>query len=140
MSKITELSGQCLCGSIEITAQQVTPHVDACHCNMCRTWGGGPAITIEAESAGFKNEAELTIFNSSDWAERAFCAKCGTHMFYRLKDQSKYYLPAGLFPKLEGKADMQLQIFVDQKPSYYEFANETKMMTGEEVFAMFAEK
>jgi hypothetical protein len=30
------------------------------------------------------------------------------------------------------------QIFIDEKPAYYTFANQTKTMTGAEVFAMFA--
>jgi hypothetical protein len=30
------------------------------------------------------------------------------------------------------------QIFIDEKPEYYSFANETKNMTGAEVFAQFA--
>jgi hypothetical protein len=30
------------------------------------------------------------------------------------------------------------QIFIDEKPSYYEFANRTHNMTGAEVFAAFA--
>ncbi|HEY9771236.1 MAG TPA: hypothetical protein V6C71_22530 [Coleofasciculaceae cyanobacterium] len=30
------------------------------------------------------------------------------------------------------------QIFIDEKPEYYSFANKTKNMTGEEVLLMFA--
>ena len=30
------------------------------------------------------------------------------------------------------------QVFIDEKPDYYSFANETKDMTGQELFAMFA--
>ena len=30
------------------------------------------------------------------------------------------------------------QIFIDEKPGYYEFANQTHNMTGAEVFAAFA--
>ncbi len=30
------------------------------------------------------------------------------------------------------------QVFIDQKPAYYEFANQTKNMTGAELFAMYA--
>jgi hypothetical protein len=31
-----------------------------------------------------------------------------------------------------------LQVFIEEKPEYYSFANQTKNMTGEELFAMFA--
>ncbi len=30
------------------------------------------------------------------------------------------------------------QIFIDEKPAYYDFANKTHNMTGAEVFAAFA--
>jgi hypothetical protein len=33
---------------------------------------------------------------------------------------------------------MSLQVFIDSKPQFYDFANETKMMTGAEVVAAFA--
>lgn len=50
-------------------------------------------------------------------------------------------MPAGLFDKLESHegAEFTTQIFIEEKPSYYDFANQTKMMTGEEVFAAYSE-
>ena len=32
---------------------------------------------------------------------------------------------------------MDNQIFIDEKPDFYSFANETTTLTGEEVFAQF---
>ena len=32
---------------------------------------------------------------------------------------------------------MEGQIFIDEKPNYYEFANDTPKMTGKQVFAQF---
>jgi hypothetical protein len=29
------------------------------------------------------------------------------------------------------------QVFIDEKPSFYQFANETKDMTGAELFALY---
>tara|TARA_R110002033_G_scaffold145020_1_gene182861 strand:+ start:2845 stop:3033 length:189 start_codon:yes stop_codon:yes gene_type:complete len=40
----THRQGHCLCGAITITATQAVSHVDACHCRMCRRWGGGPFV------------------------------------------------------------------------------------------------
>ena len=34
---------------------------------------------------------------------------------------------------------MKRQIFIDEKPDWYDFANETETMTGPEVIAMFSE-
>ena len=32
---------------------------------------------------------------------------------------------------------LEHQVFIDEKPDYYSFANETKNMTGAEIFAQF---
>jgi hypothetical protein len=90
---------------------------------------GGSEVRIEGL-------ANVTVFQSSEWAERAFCAKCGTHLYYRLRAANEYILTAGLFPGAQFK--FEEQIFVDQKPSYYEFANATTRLTEAEVFAKYA--
>ena len=46
-------------------------------------------------------------------------------------------VPVGLFENLEGVV-FESQIFIDEKPDYYSFADQTETMTGAEVFAMFA--
>ena len=43
----------------------------------------------------------------------------------------------GIFDNSEGLV-FDLQVFIDEKPEYYSFANETKNMTGAELFAQFA--
>ena len=79
----------------------------------------------------------LKMYKSSEWAERAFCGECGTHIFYKLLPSNEYFLPAGLFQ--DGiEFAFKEQIFIDKKPSYYEFANQTLNMTEAEVFAKFA--
>jgi hypothetical protein len=45
-------------------------------------------------------------------------------------------VPIGLFD-VDAHFDFTTQIFIEQKPDYYEFANQTKNMTGEEIFAAF---
>jgi len=92
-------------------------------------------MTTEAQNVEIEGLEELGVFESSDWAERGFCKQCGTHLFYRLKVQPVYHLPAGLFADVDYQFDHQ--VFVDQRPSYYSFANKTTEMTGEELFAMF---
>lgn len=62
---------------------------------------------------------------------------CGTHLFYRLKKEDFYALSAGLF-KESAEWPFTLQVFVDEKPGNYEFANETQKMTGREVFEAWA--
>ena len=46
-------------------------------------------------------------------------------------------MPVGLFEKLDD-IEFDHQVFIDDKPKYYDFANKTKNITGEEVFAKFS--
>ena len=132
------LNAKCLCQKVSVIATDVKAHVDSCHCSMCRKWSGGPLLALDCGTqVEFDGQQHISTFSSSDWAERGFCNNCGTHLFYRLKEANQYIMPAGLFDNLED-AEFTTQIFIDEKPRYYDFANQTKMMTGEEVFAAFA--
>ncbi|WP_341531076.1 GFA family protein [Nostoc sp. UHCC 0302] len=35
-------------------------------------------------------------------AERGFCSQCGSHLFYKLKQNNQYFVPVGLFDNFEG--------------------------------------
>jgi len=138
MSDVMEGSGSCLCGATRFTAKSVSKKVGACHCSMCRKWGGGPLMAVNCGTdISFEGKENISTFGSSPWAERGFCKKCGSNLFYRLKDSGQYILSAGLFDD-QGEFVFDEQIFIDEKPSYYAFANETKNMTGAEVFAKYA--
>lgn len=129
--------GACLCGAVRVIAPEASNNFDACHCNMCRRWTGGPLLAVECGSdVRFAGESNIAVYASSDWAERGFCKHCGSHLFYRLKPTGQYAIPAGLFDDAEDLT-FHLQIFIDEKPPFYEFANRTKNMTGAEVFAQF---
>ena len=130
--------GGCLCQSVKVVANEVSPSIGACHCSMCRNWGGGPLLAIDCGTqVTFEGAENIATFSSSDWAERGFCQKCGTHLFYRLKQTGQHIMPVGLFSDLD-EMIFDHQIFVDEQPNYYCFSNKTKNMTGEEVFAQFA--
>lgn len=131
------MQGACLCGAIEVTAPD-RQHIDVCHCTMCRRWGGGPLLAVHCGAdVRFSGREQPAIYKSSDWAERGFCPGCGTHLFYRLALNNEYALPVGLFAQ-GGSFDLHSQIFIDEKPEYYEFANDTPQLTGEQVFAQFS--
>jgi hypothetical protein len=131
------MKGACLCGSVSIVAPDKT-QMGACHCSMCRRWGSGPMLTVHCgPTIQIDGAAHVTAYKSSDWAERAFCSKCGTHLYYRLIPVNEYILSVGLFQ--DGVAfDFQEQIFIDRKPSSYAFSNHTENLTEAEVFAKFA--
>jgi len=132
-------NGKCLCGAVRITATNTGDAVGACHCRTCRRWGGGPFMEIDCgTNVTFDGDENLTVYASSDWAERGFCRQCGTHLFYRLKANGNHFVPIGL---LEDDENLKFttQVFVDERPSYYEFSNDTEDMTGPELMAKFTQ-
>lgn len=137
MTQKLNISGQCLCGAVKFKAGLKAPHVGACHCKMCRQWGSGPFLEVNCgTNITFDGEDHIKTYSSSEWAERAFCGTCGTNLFYRLKQSGETMLAAGLVDDLDG-FKMTMQVFTDEKPAYYSFADKTEEMTGEQVFAMF---
>jgi len=137
MTDKIKASGKCLCGAVKFTAKSASPHVGACHCVMCRKWGSGPFMEIDCGAdVSYEGAENISVYSSSDWAERGFCSKCGSNLFYRLKETGQTMMAVGL---LDDDSDlaMHMQVFVDEKPPYYTFADKTEEMTGAEVFAMF---
>jgi hypothetical protein len=130
--------GNCLCGSVSFTVPDSLSSFDACHCKMCLKWGGGPALSVEIDAGiSWKGEEFVGVYSSSAWADRGFCTKCGTHLFYKLKESDFCNLPLGLFEDLEGW-EFRSQIFIDRKPRCYDFSNQTEFLTEEEVFAKYS--
>ena len=78
-------TGGCQCGAVRYRLEAEPVGSNVCHCRMCQKAGGGPFMAF----AGVKL-AELVwtrgapkLFASSDFAERGFCADCGTPLTYR---------------------------------------------------------
>jgi hypothetical protein len=132
--------GRCLCGKVGVTAKAVTLEVHACHCNMCQLWNGGPTMSVHCGTeVSFTNEQLISIYPSCSWAELGFCKNCGSHLFYRSTENGEYIIQTGTFDSADGFL-LNQQIFVDEKPAFYSFANETRDLTGAEVFAQYETK
>lgn len=131
------MKAKCLCGDIEIEAAE-HHDVSLCHCATCRRWTGGPMFAIHCGTDVKFTGSTPSRFKSSDWAERGFCRNCGTTLFYHLLPTGEYMLAAGLFQDVD--FNLNTQIFIDEKPSYYDFSNQTEKLTGQQVFEQHAPK
>jgi hypothetical protein len=131
------LSGSCLCGAARFSATPEKMTMDACHCSMCRRWGGGPAMTVFCTDVQVEDENAIGVYVSSAWAERGFCKTCGSSLFWRTHDRKMFTVSAHAFDNPE-QFSFDVEIYIDQKPANYAFANATKKMTGAEVEAQFA--
>ena len=127
--------GSCLCGAVRFAAEAVETHIHSCHCSMCRNWTGGPMFGVQANNVALEGEEHLGCYSSSDWAERGFCKECGTSLFYRMKeDPSQYFICMGSFDDPE-QFKLTGEIYVDEKPSGYDFAGDHPRLTGAEFLA-----
>ena len=131
-------SGGCLCGAVRFTATPANDDVGACHCSICRRWSAGPFMVRDCgTSLKIEDASKAGVYRSSEWAERGFCKTCGTTLYYRLIEKDMYFVSAEAFDDVKTLA-FTSQVFIDEKPAYYYFANKTHNMTGAEVFALFA--
>lgn len=138
MNETGPVKGTCLCGAVTLQTTAMDDEFAACHCGMCRRWGGGPFLAVGCgQDVEIDGKESVAIFNSSDWADRGFCKVCGTHLFYRLKDPRQYQIPVGLFGD-SLPSNFGLQVFIDRKPEYYSFANDTKELTEAQIYEMYA--
>lgn len=132
------LSGRCLCGAVSFTFKPDKNEVSACHCSKCRRWTSSPFLVIDHDGpVAFEGAENIGVYKSSDWGERAFCKSCGSILYWRMSGVEHFAVSAGALDD-QSALTFTSEIFIDDKPGYYAFANDTHKMTGEEVVAAFA--
>ena len=130
MAEGNEVTGRCLCGAVTFKTKATSHEVHACHCSMCRRWTGGPLMYIHTEGApAITGADQVSIFRSSDAGERGFCKTCGSILFWKVAGEDQYAFMAGALDDASGLV-LTREIFIDDKPAFYDFANETVKVTG----------
>ncbi len=106
---------------------------------MCRRWAGGPLFAVGCKGVTWDGD-EPTFFQTSEWAERGFCSKCGSSLVWRMTAGAH----AGTTTVTLGSLDDQQGIaltrewFIDRKPDGYALAGERERVTEAEAMAMFS--
>lgn len=132
------MTGGCLCGAVRFTAEDVDPNYTVCHCGMCRRWSGGPPLfSANTKTVTFEAPENVSRYASSSWAERGYCNKCGTNLFYFYKPAGTYAMGVGCFDD-PSPFRIASEIFIDHKPASYELAGEHPRLTEAETMAKFA--
>lgn len=128
--------GGCLCGAVRFRATLQQHDFNACSCDTCRRWGTGPFMAVNCADVAF--EGEPSRFRSSDWAERGFCAACGTNLFYRVlsSPETSFEISVGA---LDDQSGLRVtgEIFCDNNPGVYAFAGLQSRLTEAESLARF---
>ncbi|WP_232829402.1 GFA family protein [Tropicimonas sp. IMCC34043] len=133
------LSGACLCGAVTLSARAGASELHACHCSMCRKWTGSAFVEFDVHAEDLVVAGPVRRFASSNWAERAFCDRCGSTLWYRLttSGHESYAVAAGLFDNAGG-FPLTREIFIDRKPEGYAFAGDHPRQTEQEFLAAIA--
>lgn len=83
--KKVPVTGGCLCGEIRYRVTEPVLDTNFCHCRMCQKFSGAPmtAGSVYAAKAVQFTKGAPKYFRSSPFAERGFCANCGSSLTYR---------------------------------------------------------
>lgn len=132
MTEAVALEGRCLCGAVTINVTRAERAVSACHCRLCQRWSGGAFMGFDAPPEAVTVTGDVRAFASSSFADRVFCATCGTHLWFRDHgEDTPYELPPGLF---DGAADFPLvrEVYADRAMTCCRFAGDHPRLTAAE--------
>jgi hypothetical protein len=118
MSKIYQ--GSCYCGAITYQVTGPFKFIAHDHCSICRRIHGAPYVTwcgvLHPQFRLLTGRETLSTFKSTPEAERQFCGKCGSHLFFkstRWPDE----LRASIISPLEEKP--KSHVFFSDKADWY---------------------
>lgn len=130
-------TGRCLCGAVRLRVARREGadggDVGACHCRMCQRWSGAVFACFRAPADAVEVEGEVARHASSDFAERAFCPRCGSHLWMRDTDRSDapYDLMPGPFDEALGWP-LTSEIYADQAMACARLAGDHRRATAAE--------
>jgi len=134
----SRVTGQCLCGGVSYYADGPIRDVIYCHCSQCRRQTGHfvAASAVERGALQFNHEATLKWFRSSPTAERGFCGRCGSTLFWRSDTARHVAVMAGSLDDPTGIRAVA-HIFVSDKGDYYDIADGLDQHAGHDHGVVF---
>ncbi len=131
---MTKRTGQCLCGAVKFTAKDTPETFSTCYCKDCQRWVGGPyrGMSVPTENLEITGREHISVYKSSDFAERASCRKCGSPLWWRLT-KTKYFgktsIPVGLLDDTGGLT-LNHVLFSDYKDQTNDIPDDVEQMTS----------
>lgn len=126
-------TGGCLCGAIryEVTAPKSENWY--CHCRMCQRWTGSVVATdtIVAAASFRITRGKPKYYRSSAYAERGFCADCGSPLVFRAIDDDRISIQTGTLDD-PGVAPPTGHYGIEGKVSWLEIADDLPRMRSKE--------
>lgn len=135
-------SGQCLCGAVHFVIRDANSEFGACHCKMCQRWAGSVymGLTVPTESITFEGKENISRYQSSEWAERAWCNKCGSNLWYKVTAEGAhsggYQISVGLLDDTTG-LNVTREYFVDVKAGHLQLVGDPEQFDTAAMLKMF---
>ncbi len=107
MTGAQRATGRCLCGAVTYEVRGPLRDIVLCHCVECRRWGGhvGAFASTRAEHLAVTAASDLRWVASPEsarQAERAFCDRCGSSLFWKARDAERIGIAAGTLDQPTG--------------------------------------
>ncbi|MDH5344720.1 MAG: GFA family protein [Gammaproteobacteria bacterium] len=120
MARTTEATGGCLCGAVRYEITGPMRRVVYCHCGQCRKTSGHyvAATAVSHDDLRFVEDAGLSWYTSSDTADRGFCHRCGSSLFWRPAHGRYMAVMAGAIDAPTGLTAKE-HIYVADASDYY---------------------
>lgn len=140
---MADRTGHCMCGAVSLRAVDMADEFSACHCKMCQRWTGSffKGVSVATENLKITGRENITVIDSSDFAERAHCSKCGSPIWWRLTAGPHVggtSVALGLLDDTDGLT-LKREYFVDYKNSTNVLPDDRIQMTEADVAEIFAE-
>ncbi|MGY8872959.1 MAG: GFA family protein [Pseudomonadales bacterium] len=121
----TNTTGGCLCGAVRYEITGPLRDVVNCHCSMCQKLHGNFGSHTKARKADIRitHNDGLAWYKTSGIAQRGFCQKCGSSLFWEPFNVDSTGILAG---SLDGPVGLKTMghIFVSEKPDFYEITDD----------------
>lgn len=92
-------TGSCLCGDVAFAASGRAMAAHECHCIQCRRWSGHvwAYVTMRWDALRFDRQDGLRWYRHTPRAQRGFCGRCGTSLFWQPEGSGRVDVSAGAF-------------------------------------------
>ena len=81
---MSETSGRCFCGAVEIRVEGQPEAMGYCHCESCRSWSAAPVNAFslwKPENVSVTRGSEnVGTYQKTENSRRQYCRVCGGHL------------------------------------------------------------
>ena len=115
-----DISGSCLCGSIEYRIRNLGNKIYQCHCSLCRKQGGsasnsGTVVPLN-QLEWIKGKEKIKSWVKSTGFRSDFCETCGSPVPNPLRTFDYYWIPVGSLDAAE--FEIVMSIYTNSKASW----------------------